>query len=173
MSLLGCHFGVANAQTASAERDAYPDGAYAFALGDFEASRALFASECTSGNIKSCLRAADDYRVGRGGPQDYDEAIRFAGIACRNGDADGCTVSATIHFEGRATGTPDYEAAREAYSAACALSDPRGCAGLGNMQYIGLGGLRERFKGAENLRRACRQDFEYACEQLRGYGQNR
>ncbi|MEM7766110.1 MAG: hypothetical protein AAF253_01320 [Pseudomonadota bacterium] len=151
----------------------YPDGAYAYAIGDFPAARRLFGEECRTGNTGSCLRAADDWRIGRGGPQDYGLAIEYADLACQRRVADGCTVAATIHFEGRATGEPDYGAAREAYGAACDLSDPRGCAGLGNMQYIGLGGLRERREGIENLRQACRQAFDYACTQLRDYGQNR
>lgn len=164
---------IATAQPAARPAADYPDGAYAFAIGDHAAARDLFGTECQAGTIKSCLRAADDWRVGRGGPQDYDRAIEYADIACRAGEPDGCTVAATIHFHGRETGEPNYQAARDFYARACEMDDPRGCAGLGNMQFIGLGGLRDRREGASNLRQACRQDFEYACEQLRDYGQNR
>ncbi len=151
----------------------YPDGAYAAALGDHAAARDLFGQECEDGEIVSCLRAADNWRVGRGGPQDYDRAIHYADIACAAGEADGCAGAATIHFEGRKTGTPDYTAARDFYARGCRLRDPRSCAGLGNMQYIGLGGERDRRTGITNLRSACDQEFDYACEQLRKYGQNR
>jgi len=160
-------------QTQANEGPDYPDGAYAYAIGDYPASRVLFAEECRRGEVKSCLRVADDWRIGRGGPQDLTKAIDFATDACSLSASDGCTLAATIHFEGRATGSTDYESARVLYQRACELSDLRGCAGLGNMQYMGLGGLRDRREGIENLRRACRQDFTYACDQLRGYGQSR
>jgi len=159
--------------TANAGRAAYPDGAYAFAVGDHAAAREIFGEECRSGQSQSCLRAADDWRVGRGGPQDYDEAIDYADLACTAGLVDGCSLAASIHFAGRKTGEPDYDSARAFYARGCELDDPRSCAGLGNMQYMGFGGPRERRDGIANLRRACDQEFDYACEQLRSYGQNR
>ena len=164
----------AMAQAAGDETEPrYPDGAYALALGDYEAARDLFSEECQAGDTESCLSAADAFRIGRGGPQDYARAIGYATQACDRFNTDGCTVVATIHFEGRQTGEPNYEAARVFYGRACERSDPRGCAGLGNMQYIGLGGARDRRQGIANLRQACAQDFDYACSQLDRYGQNR
>jgi len=100
-------------------------------------------------------------------------AIDYADLACTAGLVDGCSLAASIHFAGRKTGEPDYDSARAFYARGCELDDPRSCAGLGNMQYMGFGGPRERRDGIANLRRACDQEFDYACEQLRSYGQNR
>jgi hypothetical protein len=38
------------------------------------------------------------------------------------------------------------------------------------MMYVGLGGPKERNRGAELMRQSCLAEVEYSCDQVRRYG---
>lgn len=150
----------------------YQDGGMAVRFGDFVEARKLYREECDRGELESCVGLAHLWRQGRGGDQDLEKAQAMFADACEKGSADACTSGAFLHFEGR-DGETDYEAARTLYQKACDLDDVSGCAGYGNMLYAGLGGPYNRVEGERLLNRACAQEYDWACEQLRKYGRNR
>lgn len=119
---------------------------------------------------RNCFALGDMYRRGMGTVQDYERAKIHYNAAClegRHGDA--CLQQAYISAKGSA-GEVDNDHARALYEQACTLNEPGGCAGLGNMMYMGLGGPRNRSRAVTLLQEACADEFEWACTRLIEYG---
>lgn len=147
----------------------YRNGDAAFRLGHMKAAFTIYETRCAEGSAYDCHRAGDMHRRALGTEQDYDLAAAAYESACELGHGEGCRAVANMHFEGRGL-DKDYPAARALYATGCELNDAASCAVLGNMMYVGMGGPRERIEGADHMRRACLQEVEYACEQVRRYG---
>ncbi len=119
---------------------------------------------------RNCFALGDMYRRGMGIAQDYEEARIHYDAACLDGRHLGaCMQQAFISQKGSA-GKKDLEHARKLYSHACDLGDPGGCAGYGNMMYMGLGGSRNRPQATSLMQDACSDGYEWACTRLTEYG---
>lgn len=120
---------------------------------------------------RNCFALADMHRRGMGTVQDYSLAKTYYDEACFDGrHSASCLQQAYISQKGSA-GEIDLEYARSLYEEACDLSDPSGCAGLGNLMYMGLGGPRNRSGAVTLLQEACRDEYVWACTRLTEYGQ--
>ena len=119
---------------------------------------------------RNCFAKADMYRRGMGTEQDYRVAKAHYDDACLTGRHVGaCMQQAYISQKGR-DGQVDLEHARVLYEQACSLKDPGGCAGLGNMMYMGRGGSRDQATAVRLLQDACVAEYEWACTRLIEYG---
>ncbi len=119
---------------------------------------------------RNCFALGDMHRRGAGTKQDYAEARTHYDAACLDGRHVGaCMQQAYISQKGSG-GDVDLEHARVIYAHACNLRDPGGCAGLGNMMYMGLGGARDRSEATRLLQESCFDDYEWACTRLVEYG---
>ena len=147
----------------------YRNGDAAFRLGHMKAAFSIFETRCAEGSAHDCYRAGDMHRQALGTEQDYDLAAAAYESACELGHGEGCRAVANMLFEGRGL-DKDYPAARALYASGCEHDDAASCAVLGNMMYVGMGGSRDRIEGADHMRRACLQEVDYACEQVRRYG---
>lgn len=147
----------------------YASGESALRLGAVEVAHDMFQTECAAGEATSCRHLGDLYRTGNGVTQDYRIADRHYQRSCDLGETAACRQLANLLFEGRGL-DEDHSRARALYATGCERGDETACAVLGNMKYVGLGGPRERVEGAEMMRRACRADVPYACDQVQRYG---
>lgn len=119
---------------------------------------------------RNCFALGDMYRRGMGTVQDYPRAKIHYSAACLEGrHSRACMQQAYIAQKGSA-GEVDNDQARTLYEQACALNEPGGCAGLGNMMYMGLGGSRNRPRATTLLQDACAAEFDWACTRLIEYG---
>lgn len=119
---------------------------------------------------RNCYALGDMHRRGLGTEQDYPIAKQHFDAACLEGRHTGaCMQQAYISQKGHA-GDVDSEHARALYEKACSLRDPGGCAGLGNMMYMGVGGIRDRSRAVRLLQESCRDEYEWACTRLVEYG---
>ncbi len=141
-----------------------------------ERAREKYTSLCADRTLprdawaRNCFKLANMSRRGLGFRQDYEYAEVLFREACVDGQhTPSCLQQAYIDHTG-ATGRTDWISARALYTIACDRNDPSGCAGLGNMLYRGQGGKSDRARGALLLQSACAEDYEWACERLRGFG---
>ncbi|NQY96565.1 MAG: sel1 repeat family protein [Henriciella sp.] len=119
---------------------------------------------------RNCYALGEMHRRGSGTEQDYAEAKIQYDAACFEGrHAEACNQQAYISQKEN-DGSIDLDHARALYVQACGLDDPRGCAGLGNMMYMGLGGTRDRPTAVRLLQESCADEFEWACTRLVEYG---
>ncbi len=119
---------------------------------------------------RNCFELGEMHRRGTGTQQDYAKAKALYDTACLDGRHTGaCMQQAYIAQKGNA-GDIDLDHARALYEHACSLDDPGGCAGLGNMMYMGLGGSRDRPRAVELLQDSCSAEYEWACTRLIEYG---
>ena len=119
---------------------------------------------------RNCFEAGEMHRRGNGTVQDYPKAKARYDAACLEGrHAGACMQQAYVSQKGNA-GETDLEHARLLYEQGCSLRDPGSCAGLGNMMYMGLGGLRDRSRAVELLQDACADEYAWACTRLVEYG---
>jgi len=136
----------------------------------------IFAELCADRTLprdqwaRNCFSLADMHRRGSGTEQDYAKAKVIYDAACLEGrHAGACIQQAYISHKG-AAGEQDLDHARALYEQACSLNDPTGCAGLGNMMYMGLGGSRDRPRAVRLLQESCAEEYEWACTRLVEYG---
>lgn len=158
------------AATAAATPDAAAVGAVAARRGNYDLARTKFAEACEAGDLVACVDLGHLHRQGLGGDQDYEAAFALFREACEGRIATACHTLAYHHFEGRGLPEVDHERARQYYTRACDLGDSEACAGLGNMEFVGLGGARERLQGADRLHTACNTGSQYACDKIEQYG---
>ena len=119
---------------------------------------------------RNCFARGEMHRRGSGTEQDYAEAKASYDAACLDGRHTGaCMQQAYISQKGSA-GEIDLDHARVLYDRACSLRDPGGCAGLGNMMYMGLGGTRDRPTAVRLLQDSCADEYQWACTRLVEYG---
>lgn len=119
---------------------------------------------------RNCFALGEMHRRGNGTVQSYSEAKTYLDMACLDGrHAGACMQQAYISQKGSA-GPKDLDHARILYEHACSLQDPGGCAGYGNMMYMGLGGTRDRPQAVRLLQGACADDYQWACTRLVEYG---
>ncbi len=119
---------------------------------------------------RNCFALGEMHRRGAGTEQDFTKAKLQYDAACFDGrHAGACTQQAYISQKDHA-GPVDLEHARALYVQACSLDDPGGCAGLGNMMYMGRGGPRDRPAAVRLLQGACADEYEWACTRLIEYG---
>nr|WP_070960100.1 tetratricopeptide repeat protein [Hyphomonas sp. Mor2] len=119
---------------------------------------------------RNCFALGDMYRRGSGTEQNYAKAKASYDAACLEGrHTAACMQQAYISQKGSA-GSIDLDHARVLYDHACDLRDPGGCAGLGNMMYMGLGGVRDRSTAVRLLQDSCADGYEWACTRLTEYG---
>ncbi|MEL6860856.1 MAG: tetratricopeptide repeat protein [Pseudomonadota bacterium] len=119
---------------------------------------------------RNCFALGDLHRRGAGTVQDYAAAKIQYDAACFDGrHANACLQQAYISAIGSA-GSEDLEHARTLYDRACDLDAPAGCAGLGNMMYMGRGGTRDRPTAVRLLQDACSAEYDWACTRLIEYG---
>ncbi len=119
---------------------------------------------------RNCFARGEMHRRGSGTEQDYAEAKASYDAACLDGRHTGaCMQQAYISQKGSA-GEIDLDHARVLYDRACSLRDPGGCAGLGNMMYMGLGGTRDRPSAVRLLQDSCADEYAWACTRLVEYG---
>jgi len=119
---------------------------------------------------RNCFALGDMHRRGMGTALDYAKAKDAYDAACLDGrHSSACMQQAYISQKGSA-GEKDLEHARILYEHACSLNDAGGCAGYGNMMYMGLGGSRDRPTAVRLLQDSCVDEFEWACTRLIEYG---
>lgn len=119
---------------------------------------------------RNCFQLGEMYRRGLGTEQDYRISKTHYDAACLDGRHTGaCMQQAYISQKGT-DGKVDLEHARALYDKACDLKDPGGCAGLGNMMYMGLGGRRDRSRAVTLLQDSCADEYSWACTRLIEYG---
>ena len=129
-------------------------------------ARAAFDEACGAGNKQACLSAANLYRSGIGGLQDYAKAERLYKTACTARLAEGCAALGYLNNKGRVTGTPDIAKATAYYRQACDLQSVNGCAALGNLTYVNARSTSQRNEGARLLNTTCDAGFDWSCERI-------
>lgn len=141
-----------------------------------EEALAIYDRLCTDRSLprdqwaRNCFALGDMHRRGSGTEQDYAKAKGHYDSACLDGrHAGACMQQAYISQKGSA-GEKDLDHARTLYDRACVLDEPGGCAGLGNMMYMGLGGVRDRPTAVRLMQESCAAEYEWACTRLIEYG---
>jgi TPR repeat protein len=119
---------------------------------------------------RNCFALGDMHRRGSGTEQDYAKAKLLYDAACFDGRHAGACVQQAYISQKDNDGDIDLDHARALYVQACSLNDPGGCAGLGNMMYMGLGGPRDRPRAVRLLQDSCADEYEWACTRLIEYG---
>ncbi len=157
-------------ETAAATPDAAAVGAVAARRGNYELARTKFTEACAGSDLVACVDLGHLYRQGLGGEQDYEAAFALFRKACEGRVATACHTLAYHHFQGQGLPAVDHARARQYYTRACDLGDSEACAGLGNMEFAGLGGARDRQRGADRLHEACKTGSRYACDKIEQYG---
>lgn len=141
-----------------------------------ESAFEIFGALCANRDLpkdqwaRNCFALADMYRRGLGTEQDYDESRRHYDAACLEGQHAGACMQQAYNSQKGSDGDADLDHARLLYETACDLNEPGGCAGLGNMTYAGLGGSRDRQRGANLLQDSCADGYQWACTRLTEYG---
>lgn len=124
--------------------------------------------QCHKGDANSCFELAHRFRTGVGAEQNMRLAFQFYSMSCDQNNASGCSGLGYLYSVGRGV-TKDLQASLESFLKACELSEISGCAGAGNILIGGVLDNRDRQKGIKLLRRACLQDYDWACNRLREY----
>ena len=119
---------------------------------------------------RNCFALGEMHRRGNGTVQDYPKAKISYDAACLEGRHTGACIQQAYISQKEYDGSIDLEHARLLYDQACGLKDPGGCAGLGNMIYMGLGGSRDRPTATRLLQESCAAEYEWACTRLTEYG---
>lgn len=119
---------------------------------------------------RNCFQLGNMYRRGMGTEQDYRVAKTQYDAACLQGRHVGACMQQAYIAQIGSSGDKDLDHARTLYEQACTLDDPGGCAGLGNMMYMGRGGSRDRPTAIRLLQDSCRAEYEWACTRLIEYG---
>ncbi len=165
--------GTAAAQldAASSEaRSAYRQGLLFERRNDVPAANTQFQIACEGGDMRGCLAAANNYRIGNTIPQDFSKAAGWYAIACEGGAGEGCSALGYLANKGLGL-DQDYAVSFDYYERGCDRGDLSGCAGAGNLLITGTGIPHNRTEGARLLRQACSGGFEWSCTRLRDLGQ--
>ena len=141
-----------------------------------EEALVIFDKLCTDRSLpqdqwaRNCFSLGEMYRRGNGTVQDYAKAKIHYDAACLEGRHAGACMQQAYTSQKDEDGSIDLDHARILYEQACSLKDPGGCAGLGNMMYMGLGGRRDRPTATRLLQESCASDYAWACTRLTEYG---
>lgn len=120
---------------------------------------------------RNCFALGEMHRRGNGTVQDFATAKASYNTACLEGRHTGACMQQAYNSQKGSDGTIDLDHARALYEHACTLKDSGGCAGLGNMMYMGLGGSRDRPTAIRLLQESCAEEYAWACTRLTEYGQ--
>lgn len=141
-----------------------------------EEALVIFEKLCTDRSLpqdqwaRNCFSLGEMHRRGNGTVQDYAKAKIHYDAACLEGRHAGACVQQAYTAQKGHDGKIDLDHARVLYEQACSLNDPGGCAGLGNMMYMGLGGSRDRPTATRLLQESCAKEYAWACTRLTEYG---
>lgn len=127
----------------------------------------LLESECSSGNMASCVKFGDALLWGRGVPKDEPRGLDLQRKACDAGNGAGCDALFHPYTTGRGVAA-DPKRGYEYLERACSLNYIRSCGFLGHYLIsgaaMGVYAIPKNFpRGMALLNRSCDSNFFMAC----------
>lgn len=118
-----------------------------------------------AGDAMAQFRLGMIYRDGLGVPRDYDEAVKWLGMAARQGMADAQFRLGMMYYRGRGV-MEDHAAARAWLEKAAVQQDDRALLVLGRMYEAGDSVTKDRAKAMDFYRRSAQRGNGKAKERL-------
>ena len=135
----------------------------ALARADKPAALDLASRACDLGDVHSCVRAGvlalELHRT------DSARIVEVERRACRAGNQEGCTVLATLYFQGLGV-RKEPERAVVMLADACTAGLLDACGNLGVAYLLGMGVAEDHAKAVANLTRACEHEAGDYCRML-------
>lgn len=132
---------------------------------NFPAARSGALKLCASGDQWACAQAAESFRLGKGGSDDYSRALDLARQACTARVSDACTTLAILYEHGQ-TILPDLPSAVRLLDDSCNQGALYSCAELGRLYSAGSGVPRDPARSRSLFSKACDGGELIACEDL-------
>lgn len=124
---------------------------------DAPAVTAALERGCALEHAPSCGRLALHLHHGRGVAEDRPRARALFEASCASDHGPACRNLGLLMHD-------DPAGAARAFTRACELEDPPGCAGLGHARYSGRGTSTDLDGALRAYERACEGDLQLACE---------
>lgn len=122
-------------------------------------------AQCRKGNTAQCIRLAEAFEEGLGAlAKDNRAALGYYLKACEKGSAAGCSMSASMLFDGDVGHRNDQLAAKNVQYGCESLKDQRSCAILGYAQKRGLGIPQNETAAFALWSSACQAGTDLGCE---------
>jgi uncharacterized protein len=153
-------------QCSSASQCAHLGEAYAEAKGvprDFERAAQYFQIGCETGDIGSCLGAAQIRKVGMGAKRDEALALRLFLRVCDSGDQTACRFAGEMYETGSRTPgvvAKDEPKAAQVYDRACKNGEGPACSRLASMYEAGRGVKKDKRRAASLQKEGARLGFD-------------
>jgi TPR repeat protein len=139
-----------------------------YVTGEYEQAARHARSACDSGVSSGCMLLGTQHFYGRGAALDREAARRLYERSHALGDPDGGSALADMLYRGIG-GRVEPARAREIYEQVCEEQPVHSaCAGLGELESLGVGGRASRRSAGERFEAACSRDLARGCELLAG-----
>jgi TPR repeat protein len=136
-------------------------------LKNFPAARSGTLKMCDAGVAWACGEAAESFRTGGGGSEDYQRAVELARKGCDGKDTESCVILGILKQKG-ITIAPDLAAAKELFEGSCSQNNFHACVDLGDLYDDGRGVKKDTAQSITLFRKACDGGEPYGCLNL-GY----